>query len=63
MSKTEIKKLRLTIPEGYRVYQTLVGTWRWSKGEFGTSSWTDGENLDDEGAAIRDAIRDAALPQ
>lgn len=60
MSKTARKNIRLTIPEGYKVYQTLVGTWRWSKGVFGTPSWTDGENLDDEDAAIRDAIRDAA---
>lgn len=50
------------IPEGYKVYQTLVGTWRWSKGVFGAPSWTDGENLDDRNAAIEDAIRDAALP-
>jgi hypothetical protein len=52
---------RLAVPDGYRVYQTLVGTWRWSKGVFGTSSWTDGENLKDEESAILDAIRDAKL--
>jgi len=50
----------LEAPKGYHVYQTLVGTWRWSKGEFGTPSWTDGENLDDEAAAVEDAFRDAA---
>lgn len=61
MSKNARKKSQWTIPAGYQVYQTLVGTWRWSKGVFGTPSWTDGENLDDEDAAIRDAIRDAAL--
>jgi hypothetical protein len=54
------KNSPLTVPEGYRVYQTLVGTWRWSKGVFGTSNWTDGENLPNEDAAIRDAIRDAS---
>ncbi|HIH2745049.1 TPA: hypothetical protein ACYLN4_000718 [Burkholderia lata] len=61
MSKHANTDLRLKVPEGYRVYQTLVGTWRWSKGVFGTPSWTDGENLAHEGAAIRDAIRDASL--
>lgn len=61
MSKKAIRGLSLEVPEGYRVYQTLVGTWRWSKGVFGTPSWTDGENLADEEAAIRDAIRDASL--
>ncbi|WP_156903345.1 MULTISPECIES: hypothetical protein [Burkholderia] len=61
MSKNATRDLSLEVPEGYRVYQTLVGTWRWSKGVFGTPSWTDGENLADEDAAIRDAIRDASL--
>jgi SAM-dependent methyltransferase len=51
----------LEVPKGYYVYQTLVGTWRWSKGEFGTPSWTDGENLANEAAAVEDAFRDAAL--
>lgn len=49
------------VPAGYQVYQTLVGTWRWSKGEFGTPNWTDGENLENEEAAVRDAFRDAGL--
>jgi len=61
MSKTARTLPKLTVPPGYKVYQTLVGTWRWSKGEFGTPSWTDGENLETEDDAIRDAIRDAAL--
>jgi hypothetical protein len=56
MSETE---RTLKIPGGYVVYKTLVGTWRWSKGVFGTPNWTDGENLPDENAAIRDAINDA----
>jgi hypothetical protein len=63
MSKNTRSKSKLTVPDGYQVYETLVGTWRWSKGVFGTPSWTDGENLVDEDAAIRDAIRDAALTQ
>lgn len=60
MSKSTRKKPSLKVPKGYQVYQTLVGTWRWSKGVFGTPSWTDGENLENKKAAIRDAIRDAA---
>lgn len=61
IGQTMSKDSRLKVPEGYKVYETLVGTWRWSKGVFGTPSWTDGENLENENAAIRDAIRDAAL--
>jgi len=61
MSKNANKNVPLKVPEGYKVYQTLVGTWRWSKGVFGTPSWTDGENLAHEDAAIRDAIRDASV--
>ena len=60
MNMTESK---LKVPEGYVVYKTLVGTWRWSKGVFGTASWTDGENLPNENAAIRGAIEDAATCQ
>ena len=63
MSNNARNNTHLTVPEGYKVYETLVGTWRWSKGVFGTPSWTDGENLETENAAIRDAIRDAALPK
>lgn len=55
------RKKKLKVPKGYVVYQTLVGTWRWSKGIFGTPSWTDGENLGSRDAAVQDAIRDAAL--
>jgi hypothetical protein len=62
MGKNARKNSPLKVPPGYKVYQTLVGTWRWSKGVFGTPSFTDGENLADKNAAIRDAIRDAGVP-
>lgn len=62
MKNNNGKKSGLKAPRGYQVYQTLMGTWRWSKGVFGTPSWTDGENLATEDDAILDAIRDAALP-
>lgn len=61
MSKAVRKSPQLKVPDGYKVYKTLMGTWRWSKGVFGTPSWTDGENVDDKAAAISDAIRYAGL--
>lgn len=49
----------LKVPPGYHVYRTLVGTWRWSRGTFGTADFVDGENLPAKVDAIQDAIEDA----
>lgn len=59
-STVETSVQAMQVSEGYRVYQTLKGTWRWSRGQFGTTDMVDGENLNTKEEAILDAIRDAA---
>lgn len=50
---------KLAVPAGYHVYKTLMGTWRWTRGELGSLGAVDGKNLDSYQDALEDAIRDA----